>query len=48
MKEPLLRVKFYERSGSRPVRDWLPGLEPEQRKEIGADMAYKRMKEVMR
>lgn len=38
MKEPLLRVKFYVHSGGQPVRDWLLGLEPEQRKEIGADI----------
>jgi len=38
MKQPLLQVVFFTSGGSRPVRDWLLGLEPKQRKEIGADI----------
>ena len=38
MIEPLLQVKFYTQADNQPVRDWLLGLEPEQRKEIGADI----------
>ncbi|MDQ6987289.1 MAG: type II toxin-antitoxin system RelE/ParE family toxin [Mariprofundaceae bacterium] len=38
MKGPLLRVKFYAHGNNQPGRDWLLELEPEQRKEIGADI----------
>ena len=38
MKGPLLRAKFFTHADKQPARDWLLGLEPEQRKEIGADI----------
>ena len=38
MNEPLLRAMFFTHADNQPVRDWLLGLEPEQRKEIGADI----------
>lgn len=38
-REPVLRVVFYRAdSGKEPVRQWLKGLEPENRKTIGQDI----------
>jgi len=38
-REPVLRVVFYRtETGNEPVREWLKGLEPEDRKAVGQDV----------
>lgn len=42
---PRLRALFYSTTNGRePVRDWLKGLHPDERKQIGTDIAYVQFK----
>lgn len=42
---PKLRAHFYSTArGKEPVREWLKGLDPDERKQIGTDIAYVQFK----